>query len=37
MEGDPIEYVGDTGFTADGEFEDVVLYHAGMFFSQFLN
>lgn len=25
-----IEYVDDTGFTADGEFIDGVLYHAGM-------
>ncbi|MBP1177616.1 hypothetical protein JOE49_004868 [Paenibacillus sp. PvR133] len=37
MEGDHIKYVGDTGFTADGEFEDDVLYHAGMFLSPFLN
>jgi hypothetical protein len=28
--GDHIEYVDDTGFTADGEFRDDVLYHAGM-------
>lgn len=27
-----IEYVDDTGFTADGEFRDDVLYHAGMVF-----
>lgn len=28
--GDHIEYVDDTGFTADGDFVDGVLYHAGM-------
>lgn len=28
--GDHIDYVDDTGFTADGEFIDGVLYHAGM-------
>ncbi|GAA0356859.1 hypothetical protein J2S11_000865 [Bacillus horti] len=28
--GDYIEYLDDTGFTADGEFRDGVLYHAGM-------
>ena len=28
--GDHIDYVDDTGFTADGEFRDGVLYHAGM-------
>lgn len=28
--GDHIEYVDDTGFTADGDFRDSVLYHAGM-------
>ena len=28
--GDHIEYVDDTGFTADGDFRDDVLYHAGM-------
>ncbi|WP_224994658.1 Atu4866 domain-containing protein [Cesiribacter sp. SM1] len=28
--GDHIEYVDDTGFTADGDFIDGVLYHAGM-------
>ncbi|KYG28288.1 hypothetical protein AZF04_09995 [Alkalihalobacillus trypoxylicola] len=27
---DYIEYLDDTGFTADGEFVDGVLYHAGM-------
>lgn len=27
--GDHIEYVDDTGFTADGDFRDFVLYHAG--------
>jgi hypothetical protein len=30
LEGDHVEYVDDTGFTADGEFRDSVLYHAGM-------
>ncbi|MEB2518794.1 Atu4866 domain-containing protein [Pseudomonas sp. YuFO20] len=30
LEGNRIEYVDDTGFTADGEFRDGVLYHAGM-------
>lgn len=30
IEGDHIEYVDDTGFTADGDFVDGVLYHAGM-------
>jgi Agrobacterium tumefaciens protein Atu4866 len=28
--GDHIDYLDDTGFTADGEFKDGVLYHAGM-------
>jgi hypothetical protein len=28
--GNRIDYVDDTGFTADGEFVDGVLYHAGM-------
>jgi hypothetical protein len=28
--GDHIDYVDDTGFTADGEFVDGVLHHAGM-------
>jgi hypothetical protein len=28
--GDHIEYLDDTGFTADGDFRDGVLYHAGM-------
>ncbi|MNW36894.1 hypothetical protein D3C74_139140 [compost metagenome] len=32
IEDDYIEYVDDTGFTADGEFKDGVLYHAGMVF-----
>jgi hypothetical protein len=27
---DHIEYVDDTGFTADGDFRNDVLYHAGM-------
>lgn len=30
IEGNHIEYVDDTGFTADGDFKDGVLYHAGM-------
>jgi hypothetical protein len=30
IEGDHIEYLDDTGFTADGDFRDGVLYHAGM-------
>ena len=30
IEGDHIEYVDDTGFTADGDFVDGILYHAGM-------
>ncbi|KJH82955.1 Atu4866 domain-containing protein [Stutzerimonas stutzeri] len=30
VEGDYIRYRDDTGFTADGEFRDGVLYHAGM-------
>lgn len=30
IQGDHIEYVDDTGFTADGDFRDGVLYHAGM-------
>ena len=25
-----LDYVDDTGFTADGDFRDGVLYHAGM-------
>ncbi|AHV96037.1 hypothetical protein PSAB_05505 [Paenibacillus sabinae T27] len=28
--GDHIEYVDDTGFAADGDFRDGILYHAGM-------
>lgn len=28
--GDHIDYVDDTGFTADGDFVDGVLHHAGM-------
>jgi hypothetical protein len=28
--GDHIDYVDDTGFTADGEFRNGILYHAGM-------
>jgi hypothetical protein len=30
--GDHIDYKDDTGFTADGEFRDGVLYHGGMIF-----
>jgi hypothetical protein len=30
MTGDHIDYVDDTGFTADGDFRDGILYHAGM-------
>lgn len=30
VNGDHIEYVDDTGFTADGDFVDGILYHAGM-------
>jgi hypothetical protein len=30
MDGDHIDYLDDTGFTADGEFVDDVLYHGGM-------
>ncbi|ANF97895.1 Atu4866 domain-containing protein [Paenibacillus bovis] len=28
--GDHIDYIDDTGFTADGDFREDVLYHAGM-------
>jgi Agrobacterium tumefaciens protein Atu4866 len=30
LTGDHIDYVDDTGFTADGDFRDGVLHHAGM-------
>jgi Agrobacterium tumefaciens protein Atu4866 len=30
LTGNHIDYVDDTGFTADGEFRDGVLYHVGM-------
>ena len=30
LSGDHIDYVDGTGFSADGEFRDGVLYHAGM-------
>lgn len=30
LAGDHIEYKDDTGFTADGDFRDGILYHAGM-------
>lgn len=32
IKGDHIDYVDDTGFTADGEFRDDILYHGGMIF-----
>jgi hypothetical protein len=28
--GNHIDYIDDTGFTADGEFRDGILYHGGM-------
>lgn len=30
LKGHRIEYLDDTGFTADGDFRDGVLHHAGM-------
>lgn len=30
VKGNHIDYKDDTGFTADGEFRDGILYHAGM-------
>ena len=30
VEGNHIEYKDDTGFTADGDFKDGILYHGGM-------
>ncbi|RSM74922.1 hypothetical protein DMB66_00775 [Actinoplanes sp. ATCC 53533] len=30
VSGDHIDYLDDTGFTADGDFVDDVLHHAGM-------
>ena len=30
INGNHIEYKDDTGFTADGDFKDGILYHAGM-------
>ena len=30
IEGDHIDYVDDIGFSADGDFRDGVLHHAGM-------
>jgi hypothetical protein len=30
LQHDHIEYHDDTGFTADGDFREGVLYHAGM-------
>ncbi|GAB3580414.1 Atu4866 domain-containing protein [Hymenobacter daeguensis] len=32
VSGNHIDYVDDTGFTADGEFRDGVLYHGGYVF-----
>jgi hypothetical protein len=32
LAGDHIEYRDDTGFIADGDFRDGILYHAGMVF-----
>jgi len=32
VRGNHIDYKDDTGFTADGEFRDGILYHAGMVF-----
>lgn len=32
VKGTHIDYWDDTGFTADGEFRDDVLYHGGMIF-----
>lgn len=32
IQGSRIVYVDDSGFTADGEFREEVLYHAGMIF-----
>jgi hypothetical protein len=34
IEDNHIEYVDDTGFTADGDFRDGILYHAGMILYQ---
>ncbi len=30
VSGDHIEYLDDTGFTADGDFIDGILHHGGM-------
>ncbi len=30
VNGNQIDYIDDTGFTADGEFRNGILYHAGM-------
>ena len=32
--GNHIDYKDDSGFTADGEFKDGILYHAGMVLSK---
>ena len=37
IEGDHVEYMDDTGFTADGDFRDGVLYHAGMILHRRVN
>jgi hypothetical protein len=34
VKGTHIDYWDDTGFTADGEFRDDVLYHGGMIFHE---
>jgi len=32
IKGNHIDYVDDTGFSADGEFRNGILYHGGMIF-----
>jgi hypothetical protein len=32
MDGNHIDYLDDSGFTADGDFVDGMLHHAGMIF-----
>ena len=32
--GNHIDYKDDTGFTAEGEFKDGILYHGGMIFTK---
>jgi hypothetical protein len=34
INGDHIDYVDDTGFTADGDFRNGVLYHAGILYRE---